>query len=248
MIALPMSDYVATGGDVAAIVETLRRDQVGPEIQAEWPLAILRTVRPGSAGVVLSISGYEPYVPHAGSGAAVVDLRAPARRAGPHPTDASSTYQRALAMSAAEQMQEVLAALALNKSQMADVLGVTRPTLYDWLDDKEPNAANAERLSTLVRNLASSGISSTSPLNARFVRHPLEEGGRSLLEELKASPLDEQRIRRLLETARKLGEATDKRRQAREERLRGLGYEEPSDQERRERLGRTVAALDWPKR
>jgi len=151
-------------------------------------------------------------------------------------------------MSAAEQMREVLAALALNKSQMADVLGVTRPTLYDWLDGKEPNAANAERLSTLVRILVSSGISSTSPLNARFVRPPLEEGGRSLLDELKASPLDEQGIRRLLENARKLGEATDQRRQCREERLRGLGYEEPSDQERRERLGRTVASLDWPKR
>ena len=36
-------------------------------------------------------------------------------------------------------------------------------------------------------------------------------------------------------------------RQLREERLRALGYEEPSDQERRERLASNIAARDWPR-
>lgn len=36
------------------------------------------------------------------------------------------------------------------------------------------------------------------------------------------------------------------RRVAREERLRALGFEEPSDEERREQLARNVAMLNWP--
>jgi DNA-binding transcriptional regulator YiaG len=245
MMGLLVSDYAASGSAIAAVSQRLSR--AGVEIESEWP-QVLRSLRPGSAGVVVCIAGYEPYVPRAGSGSRVVDLRAPEQHSPSPERQPFSTYRQTLAMSAAEQMREVLAALALNKSQLADVLGVTRPTLYDWLDGREPNPANAERLSAIVRILARSSVTSASALNARFVRRPLEEGGPSLLEELKASSLDEERINRLLEDARKLSAAADARREGREERLRRLGYEEPSDQERRERLGRNVASLDWPKR
>ncbi len=37
------------------------------------------------------------------------------------------------------------------------------------------------------------------------------------------------------------------RHHARVDRLRSLGYEEPSDEQRREQLNRNVAMLDWPK-
>jgi len=247
MTGLALNDYVATGGEVAAIVETLRRDQAGTQIESEWAQVILRSMRPGSAGLVVRISGYEPYVPHAGTGSVVVDRRSPRH---PKASEAqfSSTYRQTLAMSVPDQIREVLAALALNKSQLADVLGVTRPTLYDWLDGKEPNPANAERLATLVRLLARSGVTSGGPLNARFVRQPIEEKGLSLLGELKADVLDEERVDRLLQEARRLGEAIETRRRTREEKLRGLGYEEPSDEQRREQLNRNVASLDWPKR
>ncbi len=33
----------------------------------------------------------------------------------------------------AEQVRELLAALSLNKSQLARILRVTRPTIYEWL-------------------------------------------------------------------------------------------------------------------
>ena len=73
----------------------------------------------------------------------------------------------------AERIQELQAALSLNKSQIARVLRVTRPTLYDWPQGREPNAANAERLRTLLRMLARARVSGANPLNARLVRRPV---------------------------------------------------------------------------
>ena len=247
MTALTMDDYAAAGGEIAAVVETLRRDQAGAQIESELSQALLRTMRLGSAGVVVLISGYEPFLPRVGTSSSVVDRR---RASQPRMTQrpSSSTYRQTLAMSVPDQMREVLAALALNKSQLAEVLGVTRPTLYDWFDGKEPNPGNAERLASLLGLLARSGITSTTPLNAKFVRKPLDEKIPSLLDELTAENLNENRIEQLLREARALGEKVEARRRSREDRLRELGYEEPSDEQRREQLARNVASLDWPKR
>jgi len=150
-------------------------------------------------------------------------------------------------LSVADQAREVLAALSLNKSQLAEVLGVSRPTLYDWLEGKEPNASNAQRLTRLLRLLGRAGVMSSTPLNARFVRHALTEGGTSLLAALRAETLDERAISSLLSEARSLGERAESRRTAREDRLRSLGFEEPSAEQRREQLARNVAMRDWPK-
>lgn len=51
-----------------------------------------------------------------------------------------------------------------------------------------------------------------------------------------------------LEQARALGETATSRRTRREDRLRALGFEDPTNDERRERLARNVALKDWPKR
>jgi DNA-binding transcriptional regulator YiaG len=59
-----------------------------------------------------------------------------------------------LTLPVADQAREVLAALSLNKSQLAEVLCVSRPTVYDWFDGKEPNASNSDRLIILLRLLA----------------------------------------------------------------------------------------------
>jgi AcrR family transcriptional regulator len=147
-----------------------------------------------------------------------------------------------------EQAREVLAALGLNKSELADVLRVSRPAVYDWFDGKDPNPANAERLASLLQLLARANVTSAAPLDARFVRQPLEERSRSLLDELSEEQADDQRVERLLHDARVLSENLQQRRQSREDRLRSLGYDEPSDEQRREQLNRNVAMLDWPKR
>src|SRR5204862_243464 len=53
---------------------------------------------------------------------------------------------------------------------------------------------------------------------------------------------------RVSHEARVLGDKVSQRRQAREDRLRALGYEEPSDDTRRDQLNLNVALREWPKR
>jgi len=203
-------------------------------------------MRIGSAGAVVLVAGYALYLPHVGTSPAVVDSRPFARsvRRAPRPASALSAV---MALSVADQARELLAALSLNKSQLAEVLRVSRPTVYDWLDGKEPNAPNAERLTTLIRVLADVGITSASPLHPRFVRQPLAEKAPALIEVLRRDALDEPTISSLAREAKELVQRADNRRVAREDRLRALGFEDPSDEQRREQLARNVAMRDRPK-
>jgi transcriptional regulator with XRE-family HTH domain len=246
MIRRPISQYDTSGGDIAALVESVGGEQT-TRMECGWLQAVLRSVCAGSAGVVILVSGYEPYLPHVGTSPAVVDERSFTRISKPGATRASSSYQDVLTLSVADQAGELLAALSLNKSQLADVLGVSRPTLYDWLDGKEPNPANAERIASLLRLLARAGVTASAPLNARFVRQPPNEDGPSLLEVLSAEQLDEDHITALLRATRELGDKAESRRRSRENRLRALGYDEPADEQRKEQLARNVAMREWPK-
>ena len=56
------------------------------------------------------------------------------------------------ALSVADQVRELQTALSLNKSELARILRVSRPTVYDWLDDGQPNAENLSRIGTLLRS------------------------------------------------------------------------------------------------
>jgi hypothetical protein len=252
MNLIPIQTFDSSGGDAVAIIDCYHRDQ-SFQLDGVWPPALLRTVRIGSAGVVALVAGYGLYLPHVGTSPSVVDIRSMARIA-PVPSTAqsmnqtaSSALSTALALSVADQAREVLAALSLNKTQLADVLGVSRPTLYDWLDGKEPNASNAQRLVTLLRLLTGAGITSASPLSPRFLRQALSEGGTKLLDALSAESIDEQLVLSLMREAKGLGEQAESRRVSREARLRALGFEEPSEQQRRDQLARNVAMLEWPK-
>jgi transcriptional regulator with XRE-family HTH domain len=150
-------------------------------------------------------------------------------------------------MTSADQALEVLAALSLNKTLLADVLGVSRPTLYDWLEGKEPNAANAQRLRSLVQLLANAGVTAADALSPRFVREALNDGEPSLLELLKADTLDEARVAKVLAEAKVLEDETEGARLAREGRLRALGFEEPTAEQRKANLALNVALREWPK-
>jgi len=152
-----------------------------------------------------------------------------------------------LALSLPEQLREVSAALSLNKSLLAQIMGVSRPTLYEWLEGNPPSAANTSRLTRLVQLLSGSGVSGSAPLNARFVRQPLGLGRPSLVELLSQEPLDPQAALNAIADARRLGEEASQSTAVREERLRQRGFEDVSEQQRREQLATTLALLPSPK-
>ena len=147
----------------------------------------------------------------------------------------------------AEQMQELLAALSLNKSQLARILRVTRPTIYEWLEGNRPNHTNAKRLNALFGVLERASVSSSTPLNARFVRYPVEPGTPSLVDLLEEEQVNENRLVEVMKQAQRLANMASERRENREDRLRRLGFEEPSREQRKEQLARNVALMDWAK-
>ena len=143
---------------------------------------------------------------------------------------------------------ELQAALSLNKSQLAQVLRVSRSALYDWLRGREPNTSNSERVHTLLRCLARAGVSSARPLNARFVRQSPDLEGPSLLGLLAEPRIDEDRVAYAIEQVQVLGDAANRRRIAREDRLRALGFEDPGREQRREQLATSMTLRDLPNR
>ena len=144
-----------------------------------------------------------------------------------------------------QQVRELLAALSLNKSQLAQVLGVSRPTLYSWFDGSaEPAPMKAERLHTIVRALHRAGIEGREPLNARFVRHAIDDSEPSLFDLLSHESLDLPLLVARLEAAQDLTIKDRAQRAEREVALARRGFESPSLAERKERLATNVALLD----
>ena len=198
----------------------------------------------GSAGIVSLRSDYGPLLPHIGSSPLIVD-----RRSGLHShwIGAPLATEKLEALAVVDQLNELRAALSLNKSQLARVIRVTRPTIYEWYEGKDPNATNCERIRTLLRLLELSAVSGAMPLNARFVRQPLGPAEPALLDLLCEARLDQARVARALKRVRILASAALARRKNREDRLRGLGFEDPDAAQRKEQLAMNVSLQDWPK-
>ena len=207
--------------------------------------ALLMSPCQGSAGIISVSSKYGPLLPHVGSSSLIVDRRWVKHT--PRMTNARFSADGVQALPVAAQLKELQAALSLNKSQLARILRVTRPTLYEWYQGKEPNATNSERIRNLLRVLVRVTVSGARPLNARFIRRPMDADEPSLLDLLCGDPLDEELVVGALERARDLGVAATRSRATREDRLRALGFEDPDRERRREQLASNVALQDWPK-
>lgn len=252
-MSLAIDSYGAGSGGSDGIATVEHDGERAHSVDGPWQQALLRSMRAGSAGVVVLVSGYAPYLPHVGTSPAVFDSRrmvlsssTPAPEA-PAQGKRTTSRQAVLRMSSADQARAVMAALNLNKTQLAELLGVSRPALYDWLDGKEPNVANAQRLTALVRILSGAGVDATDSIRPRLLRETLNDGEPSLLDLLKADTLDEDRVVELLAEAKALQGEAESARVAREDRLRALGFEEPTPEQREANLGLNVALREWPK-
>ena len=147
----------------------------------------------------------------------------------------------------ARQVRELHAALSINKSELARILRVSRPTVYDWLDGGDPNADNVLRIRTLLRLVSASRVSANNPLFSRFVRSELEPGNQILLDLLSEEMIDEVTANNLIRRAKALGDAMDAQREEREARLREAGFEEPDAEQRKANLATNVALMEWPR-
>ena len=146
----------------------------------------------------------------------------------------------------ADQVRELQTALSVNKSELARILRVSRPTVYDWLDGGEPNADNRLRIRTLLRVMSESRVSASSPLLPRFVRSPAEPANRPPLDLLCEETIEEAVAKDAIRGAKALGDAMHSRRQEREARLRAAGFEEPDAGQRKANLATNVALMEWP--
>ena len=202
----------------------------------------------GSGGIIALDSDNDPFAFHIGSSSCVVGTWAIEHTSKAGTPDDPLGFFDLLKLSVVEQMQELQAALSLNKSQLARILRVSRPALYDWLRGREPSAANTERIHTFLRCLARTRVSSAGPLNTRFVRQPADLDGPALLDLLCEERINEDRVVTAIEQASALSDAVTQRRATREERLRKLGFEDPGREQRREQLATNMALREWPSR
>lgn len=212
-----------------------------------WRFTLTSLFLTGS-GCLGNTEDYGPNLPRFGSSSLIVDCRQTPKTAQSHVAVSTRTEPSDFrARSVAEKLTDLAAALSLNKSQLAQVLRVTRPTVYAWLRGNEPGAANLERLHNLLGILARASVSGAAPLNARFVRQRPGPDEPSVLELLCEEELEPEQITEALKTARSLEEAADQKQRAREARLRARGFGEADSARRREQLARNVALKPWPR-
>ena len=107
-------------------------------------------------------------------------------------------------LSTADQMELVVYYFGFNKRQFAEVFGVSRQAIYDWLKGENVSEANAERISWLARLVAKACTGLERPLNRRFTTQSAGDGECSLLDLLRADSWDETRILQHLRRARNL--------------------------------------------
>ena len=123
-----------------------------------------------------------------------------AEKAAPVPT----LYEQALTLTFSEQVALLSGALSFNRSQIAEVLQVSRPTLYAWIAGAEPSPQKTRRMLTLLGLISRAGLGADRPLLPRLVRHPLSDHGPSLLELLKQDAPPEGACLRTLVQAREM--------------------------------------------
>jgi len=257
------TDYAPSGGDIGGLIrnDDLQASGSTPDTCTFRTIkTILNHLVSGGASMLLgtSVANAQPYLPHVGTSPTCFDSRPvaaqPFQAAAPKEKikkteetkrieeKTAISYEQALTMSIADQAREVSAALSINKTQLAEILGVSRPTLYSWLDGSNPKPGNSDRLLTILRIMSKSHVDSHHPLNARFVRNPLSEDSKPLIELLKTDSCKEEEITSVFEAAKALSDKVAKQAEAREERWRKLGYEEPSFEERKATLNRNITA------
>jgi len=110
-----------------------------------------------------------------------------------------------IALDVASVVAEIRSTLSLQVKELAEILGVERPTVYAWLrGDAKPQAANRARMGEVLKVVGIWKRLSGLPLGSS-VRDELDQDGRTLVDELSDPKIDlqliERRMKRLHELA-----------------------------------------------
>lgn len=107
-------------------------------------------------------------------------------------------------MPTSDQVALVVHALGFSKRQLAELFGVSRQAIYDWLNGKGVSGENAGKLSTIAGLLMEVTADTRRPLHHQFTTQPLTDRDPSILDLLRADPWDIERILAQLHRAREL--------------------------------------------
>ncbi len=93
----------------------------------------------------------------------------------------------------------ILGSFGLSKSDLAKILGITRPALYAWLDGKsEPNVENIKRLKAMYDIIKEWPDTRKQPLFHAYIERPVAGNTQSLIEMLSASSIEVEKVRTII--------------------------------------------------
>jgi transcriptional regulator with XRE-family HTH domain len=110
-----------------------------------------------------------------------------------------------------EQVASIRSSLSLQMKELAQLVGVERPTVYSWLNQRNtPHAANRERLHALYRIARHWAQLSSAPLGKAL--HEVDADGESIFSLLAQTPLPVSAVRaRLAHAAERAAETAPRR-------------------------------------
>jgi transcriptional regulator with XRE-family HTH domain len=107
-------------------------------------------------------------------------------------------------MPTADQIALVVHTLGFSKRQLAELFGVSRQAIYDWLKGRSISGENASKLSKIAGLVMEVTPDTRRPLHHQFTTQPLTDREPSILDLLRADPWDMDRIFAQLHRAREL--------------------------------------------
>lgn len=102
-----------------------------------------------------------------------------------------------------QQAELVASSLGINKTQFAEIFGVSRPTVYAWVKgtSEQPTTENANRLRLLAEILYVACKDSPRPIYHAFVEQPMGGESKSILSLLLEKAWNKEELLRLLPAA-----------------------------------------------
>ena len=114
--------------------------------------------------------------------------------------------------SIAEKLSAIFAFFGLSKSDLARILHVSRPSFYAWLKGQsEPGSEDMRTIHKLYSLIEPSETETWSPIFYGYIKRPLREFKKSLIEALSEPELDEEEIRAMVKEIRQMSQKRTER-------------------------------------